>query len=181
MAVQFDSTVGGDASTSYVSDAYSLQYFENISTTRYNNWNGLTDTERQQALNGATKYIDSKYTWSMGQVVTETQALSWPRYDAYNKDGQYIESTEIPEEVMAATCELAYLSFDFTGSTPVEQSLIGEVGRTVKKEKLDGVGEVEYFSGSDSLGRYFPQIDMMLSGLISSNSIGGLTVSLRRA
>ena len=181
MAVTFDSSIGGDNSTSFVSVEGSSQYFEDTSTEKFSNWSGLSLSRQQQALNVATQYISAKFSWNGGQVVTETQALPWPRFGMYNNKNQYIGQNTIPPEVIAATCELAYLSLDFSGSCPVEQALVPEEGRTTKKEKLDGVGEVEYFSNSGDLSRYFTNISLLLGSLTSQSGVGGLNVCIRRA
>lgn len=181
MAVTFDSTIGGAAATSFCSVAQAAQYFEDTSSAKYANWVVLSDDQQKQALNKATQYLSAKYVWSQGEVVTETQALAWPRYSVYNKNGQFIDSTEIPVEIIYATCEVAYLAYDFSGATPVEQALLAETGRTTKREQLDGVGEIEYFKGAGNLDRYFPEIDMLLAPYISGSSTSNVVVNIRRA
>jgi hypothetical protein len=45
----------------------------------------------------------------MGSVVSETQALRWPRYYVYDPDGVELESDAIPQFLKNATAEYARL------------------------------------------------------------------------
>ena len=53
----------------------------------------------------ATRLLD-RLPW-VGERVTTTQALAWPRYGAYSPDGLLLASDAIPQPVQHATARLA--------------------------------------------------------------------------
>jgi hypothetical protein len=115
MAIQFvveDGTGKADA-TSYATVAQFKQYCDNNGIDYTND----ADTAIEVYLNQATKYIDMRYKF-MGFPTKNTsgnlQSLQWPR-TLVNTLGETwrfaafrnILSTEVPREVLEATCYLA--------------------------------------------------------------------------
>ena len=76
-------------------------------------WVALDETTKEAQLRNSTMYIDSTYAgkWS-GEVVNNTQSLSWPRLNAYKANGQSIPSDEVPSEVLRAASFIAVESID---------------------------------------------------------------------
>lgn len=76
--------------------------------TRGNNaeWSGA-DSVKETALIQATKMLN-RQTWT-GQKQTSTQALKFPRFSLYDDDGYLIASSVIPNFLIEATAELAWL------------------------------------------------------------------------
>ncbi len=72
-------------------------------------WQAATAGEREAAIREGTRLIHTRYRWP-GEIQSELQALSWPRYDAYHRDGKRIDPGIVPQEVQDATCEAALLS-----------------------------------------------------------------------
>ena len=71
-------------------------------------WEALTEATKEGLLRNSTMYIDSNYAgkWS-GEVLNSTQALSWPRVNAYKKNGQEVASDSVPVEVERACSFIA--------------------------------------------------------------------------
>ena len=59
-----------------------------------------------QAILWATKLLDRLVPWT-GQPVNYTQALLWPRFGMYYRNGDYIPSDVIPVDLQHATAEFA--------------------------------------------------------------------------
>lgn len=71
-------------------------------------WTAATTASRDAALVWATQLLDDSVVW-LGQRVSETQALGWPRYQVWDRDGYAIASNVVPVAVQRATAELARL------------------------------------------------------------------------
>lgn len=103
MAFTFTYTPGDASANSYCSDTYADSYFENFLNVDI--WNEQSTERKRKALVMATKQLDLlKFA---GVVSTETQALQWPRLPMADRNGNIYTSTEIPDLLQQATCELA--------------------------------------------------------------------------
>ena len=136
MAVEFDTTISGEDSTSYASIAEADQYAENYSLS---DWLALSsDDLKKQYLNKAAQYLDGFYGDSWRGVPAEAdQALSWPRSGVYKADGSLLASDQIPKAVKNAQIEAA--NFFASGT-----DITADQGPAATREKLDGLGEIEY-------------------------------------
>ncbi len=108
MEVTFDTTIGGDSSTSYVDLDYCKQY---LFDAGYTDAGTIPDSDLKRALNKATRWIDSNYrTYYTGIRQYDDQLLEWPRSSSYYPlDNYYISEDTIPIEIKYATCEVAHL------------------------------------------------------------------------
>lgn len=116
-------TVGGSASTSYVTLAEFTTY-RDLNRINADAFDAATVDNKIRALLMATRRLDRE-NWR-GSKVDGLQSLAWPRYEVPKKDsahtgtasqrlndfsmgfwGEYYESTEIPQVVKDAQCELA--------------------------------------------------------------------------
>ena len=77
--------------------------------TRLHNaeWSAASDADKTKALIQATRILDAM-TWK-GARTTTTQALKFPRFGLYTDDGIVIDSDTIPEFIVNAVSELAWL------------------------------------------------------------------------
>jgi len=139
-AVEDGSIVTG--ANSYVPVAYADTY----NTDRATAWTG-TDGEKEAALIKATDYLEQVYQgrW-IGDPLSDTQALSWPRIDDI-----------IPDRLKQAVCILA-LEAITADLNPVQD-------RAVKREKVDVI-EVEYMDNAKA-GKTRPAIDGLLRALLT--------------
>lgn len=71
-------------------------------------WTG-SDALKEAALIRATQWLDGRYgdQWPGIRWKLRGQALDWPRVEAYDRDGTYVDIETIPPEVVNATCEAA--------------------------------------------------------------------------
>lgn len=99
-----DATVGGANANSYATvaeaDAVHAQ------TLNASAWTAATNATKETALQWATRVLDTEVDWA-GWIVTETQALRWPRGEVYTRDGVLLSQLAIPTFLKQATAELA--------------------------------------------------------------------------
>ena len=145
---------GETTSTSYVSEAVADDYFE-IDRVFTATWTALTSTEKEYRLAWATRILDQKVKWN-GTKTDETNALEWPRTSVYDRNGVGIDSDEMPEQLIEATCEFAkYLNSE----DPISGAGIDFISEIV----LD-VLEIKYQEGTSQSS--FPNvINSLLRGL----------------
>lgn len=146
MTIQFvieDGTAKTDA-TSYATVAQYRQYWEN----RGVDYSSTPLESIEARLNLATEYIDSTYDFD-GTRVDEDQALSWPRYDATDRHGKYIDYETIPQRLIDATCYLA------------AQDGLQFVDDGIKSLSYGGVSKT-----FGNRGKKFPVADKLLSALV---------------
>lgn len=137
---------------SYVSIQWADDYF----TDRGNStWAAALDTNKQVALVKATDYIDATYSFS-GFKLTATQALVWPRSSAVDKYGEALEG--IPVLLMKAVSELAVRA--------LSKELIQDIDKQgyIKRERVEGVVEIEYGGDGAYASSAFTYIDRLLIG-----------------
>lgn len=118
-----DTTVGGASSDSYVTTGQ----FDTYATAM-----GWSVTITEPALRRARLYLDRAYSWR-GERVTSTQALQWPRYISGYVEGYPVASDAIPQAIMDAQCEMAYLIIG--GADPFATITGGAV--TSERKKVD--------------------------------------------
>lgn len=126
-------------------------------------WTALTNQVKEQALIRATDFLEATYrsAWR-GFRNTETQALSWPRYDLY-VDMFLVDSDIVPAAVVRATIEMA-----LRAST--DATLIEDQGRVITRERVD-VLETEY-SEFGPRNTSYTAVARMLSPYTNSSSGG---------
>jgi len=127
---------GLSTSNSYVSVAEADAYFLDATIL----WVG-TNGAKEKALVRATRTIDlmggNRF---LGIKLVETQALAWPRDEAYDRDG--IELTGIPVYLKRAVYEAALQELILEGST------MPNTTQQVKMERVEGAVQVSYVEGS---------------------------------
>jgi hypothetical protein len=137
-------------------------------------WAALaSDTVREQLLRKATDYMEQVYRlrWD-GYKKTNTQALSWPRYDVPMRDAaleSYYADNIVPAQVANACAELALKANTVT--------LAPDVGPQKKRVKVDVI-ETEYADGASQITQ-FRAIDNMLAPFLTDGS--SLNISVVRA
>lgn len=122
-------------------------------------WAATLTAAKESALVRATSYLDGKYRWP-GTRATVTQTLAWPRVDAFDADGWYLEGT--PQRLKNATFEAALIEL-----TP--GTLSATIERPTTREKVGAV-EVEY-AATVPAGPSYPQITNALAGIITSGGV----------
>lgn len=136
MAFEVETGTGSTTATSYcsvaVADAYHLKKAASATA-----WAALSSTVKQYRLEEATEIIDRDcvFMGSPASLIPSEQALQWPRYGTYDKNGIDIASDSIPLDLQKATAELAYqMTLENREEDPV---------RGIKKLKADVI-EIEF-------------------------------------
>jgi hypothetical protein len=131
-------------------------------------WTALSTTIKQQSLVNATDYLEATYrsAWK-GNRVSETQSLSWPRYNVI-VDGFNFASNVVPLQVINACIEMAIRA-------SAGETLLADQGQRVRREKIDVI-EVEYQDYSDPTQRY-PLVNRMVMPYLISASESGFSVT----
>ena len=136
MAFVTEDGTGLATSNAYVSVAEADAYFAESTTL----WAGTNGT-KEKAIVRATRAIDlmgaNKF---LGLKLVETQALAWPRDEAYDRDG--IELTGIPVYLKRAVFEAALQELISEGST------MPNTTQQVVMERVEGAVQVSYSEGS---------------------------------
>lgn len=108
MAFVFDATTGGAAANSFATVEFADDYLGgSLYATDWPATSAGADLlTKQKALVTATRELNSR-VWQGYKSDFDTQRLEFPRVGLYDRDGNSIDSTTIPEWLKEATCELA--------------------------------------------------------------------------
>ncbi len=98
---------------SIVADANSYASIETIDAYVLTNphdttWSDLTDAQKNGYAVWSCRILNEQMDWD-GWQTSDSQALDLPRSGMTDKNGNFIENNEIPNEVINAQCELARL------------------------------------------------------------------------
>lgn len=132
-------------------------------------WTG-DDADKETAILRAMRYLEN-LSWN-GVKTSQSNPLSWPRYDAYDRDGVEYASNIVPTAVVNALCEAALIELTDQGALRPTQTTTGQV----KRQKVDVI-ETEYFESNYSR-QTFDAINDELIGLVGGS--GGNSVKLVR-
>lgn len=150
LTVEDGSIVAG--AESYITLAEANTYFTNRNNAT---WAALSDAAKEAAIREAAQYIDGVYTF-IGYIVDSDQVMAWPRTPGYDLQGRTILTTEIPQKIKDAQCELALEA----SSSSLLASYTGET----QSEKVGSLA-VSYFRGSPV--KSFPFVSVLLTDLIA--------------
>jgi hypothetical protein len=165
MAFVVETGAGLSNANSYASVSAADSYVADRGIT---GWASLSQTIKEQSLVKATDYLEATYraAWK-GNRVSETQALSWPRYNVV-VDGFNFASNVVPLQVVNACIEMAIRA-------SAGETLLADQGQRVRREKIDVI-EVEYQDYSDPTQRY-PLVNRMVMPYLISASESGFGVT----
>lgn len=165
MAFTVETGAGLAAANAYVSVADADAYFADRGDPTA--WSGATDPAKQAAIVKATDYIEKRFGHRfVGTKGSSTQALSWPRDNAYDRDGFLLADDEVPTKVANATAEYALRAIAAT-LMPDPTINVDTAGQIVRKhEKVGPIErELEYQGSGGDLPAY-PHADLMLRGML---------------
>ncbi len=154
MAFVAEDGTGLENSNSYVSIADFTEYW----TDRNIDYTSKTDIEIQASLIIATQYIDNNFNF-IGYKLSNAQALKFPRYQAFTREGYFIEG--IPEKIKYAVIEATKINIGGT-------DLFG-TGEDGIKETTKSVGPIStsYKFLNTATGRVtYQAIKIYLKGLL---------------
>jgi len=131
----------------------------------------LDDDQVTPALLVTSEWIDNKYRGSFGgyKFGLRTQVRDWPRYDARDADLNDIPSDSVPDEVIAATYEGAFLQLSNPGVFAVNYT-----PPRYTSARVEGAVAVTYAQlDSASVQTQFAIVDQLLSRILAGNGDGG--------
>jgi len=105
-------------------------------------WTSADFTNKENALMMATLHLDWLFEWK-GQVVTEGQALEWPRKNVYDHRGHEVSSASIPDRVKKAQFELAMQWVVGDQLTPPGTHLTQQDTTSTRELKRQKLGSLE--------------------------------------
>lgn len=156
----------------YIDVAFLDAYFADRNVT-------LTETEaqKQAAIVISTQYVDLNNRWK-GEIVSDAQALDFPRKNVYDDEGRKLDETTIPAQLKNAVAEYAKRQLvsdiqpdvqtdDLGNITSISQTVFG----AVQESKTFEAGTGGYYG----LKRY-PLADKYLVGL----RVGGVSGNMGR-
>lgn len=130
--------------------------------------NGLTlpdDSPTEAVLRErGSVYIDATYGPRFTGTPTDPdQEREWPRTDAYIYGDTLIADDVIPNRVVTASYHAAYISATNPGALSVGYN----TNALVKRERVEGAVEVEYFESGASASGTVGYINPMIEGLLA--------------
>lgn len=104
MAVTLVATVGGATSNTLATLAEAETYFE--TRLHDDDWTDASTADKNSALAWAGMLLNT-LTWK-GDIAATTQAMCWPRDGAYDRNGNEIATTTIPQDIKYGQIEWAF-------------------------------------------------------------------------
>jgi hypothetical protein len=133
-------------------------------------WAAGDDADLTTALLRGAEYIDGLYRGAFPgyKVGARAQVREWPRYAAYDNEGNTIATDVAPDEVVYAAYEAALLEL----ATPGTLSPVVTQTDQVKREVIVGAVEVEYVgaSGVSAARPVVTKIDAIISPVLTSSA-----------
>lgn len=147
------------AANSYVNLADAEIYHESILNNT--EWTAAIDDTKNRALVMATRLLEPNLWKGTKTDTLADNALSWPRFEVFNSDGQELDGNTVPEILENATAQLAF--------ELIKTDRITDVGASkaagVKVAKV-GPLEIENFEG-DNDGSYLAPIPVQVYEMIA--------------
>ncbi len=166
MSIVVEDGTGKSNANSYISLADANTYHSDRANT---SWASAADDARNAALIKAAQWLDGTYRnrW-VGMKTDDDQSMCWPRYEAYDEDGYYIDSDSVPTRISYAQAEAALAIIDGTELSPALDR-----GGRVKREQVGPIS-TEYFDGAPARTVLSAVLDLIRSYV----SGPGLRISL---
>lgn len=153
-------------------DSYAdVDQFKAHSSAIGNDIDDFTDDQIEQVLRRATAYLDGVYgSRFIGEAATFEQSLEWPRKRAFFR-GKFFPDNIIPEKLIAATCEAAFLSATDSAALTADYSASSQIVREKVGELEVQYSDKQTLSLEGALPRY-SVIENLLFGLIRPDQAG---------
>lgn len=142
---------------------------------------GITATITEPDLVVASEWLDNNFAEQFSGIKTglRAQEREQPRTGQYDRDGNAIPVSEVPDEVVRATYEVAYRQNVSPGSLYTDATM----GKNVVKAAVSGAVSVEYAGATDisDLQLMIPIVGKILAPILTgSGNVGNLSAPSRR-
>lgn len=137
-----------------------------------NDWLNAT-ADQDAAIRRATAFLDRTYTWKGYKTWGRSQTLAWPRVEVLDEEDNEILGTEIPIEIVQATCELAA----YEAANPGALTPAVTATSFVTRERVGDI-EVNYAVAGGSAEAMRPTligVEDLISGLLARGRSTSLT------
>ncbi len=160
MAITIEDGTGLSNAEAYVSVADCDTYHSNRGNAA---WTGA-DSVKEEALRKATAYLEGIYAQRfVGTKGSSTQALSWPRENAYDRDGVLISGNALPQALVDAQAELALRAL--SGDLAPDVSNPGAIRR--KRSKVGPIETETEYSGGASDAKSYRLVGLLLRPILT--------------
>lgn len=105
MALTLVATPKAADANAYLTRAEADAYFE--TRLHVSKWTSATNATKDAAIVWATAIMERAFEWQ-GSIVKQEQALSWPRYGIYDRNGRVIDHDTVPANIKHACAEFAF-------------------------------------------------------------------------
>ncbi len=154
MAITLTATVGGASSNTLATLAEAETYM--AERLHGDAWTTATSEQKKAALVWAGKLMNTLQWWGSTVDQVTPQAMAWPRDDVYDRDGNEIAGTIIPNDIKYGQIEWAFAlvqedlqkESDTTGIWETEVDVIKVKFDRYKRQKdTIPLSAMQYFSG----------------------------------
>lgn len=155
-------TIGSVTYTVYSDISDADDYFNG--STRFSDWDGLTTDEKGRALVSSTRLLE-RQTWQ-GNKTDSGQDLAFPRTGLTDRDGNEVDDSTIPADVIEASQLLAL--FIHLEELNEQTSSTEDLNKRIKA----GSVEIEKFRADKDTVKKFPnQIIELIGAFLASQTI----------
>jgi hypothetical protein len=139
-------------------DAYFVKYGASAA------WTAADDATKEVGLRTAARRMRALYrgAW-IGRRYLETQALSWPRSEAWDEDGYLISHTIVPPAVRDANTILAGNHVD---GDDLMADVSDDAAVTSESVKIGPIAVAQEFAGAKPVEKQYPLVDELLRPLL---------------
>lgn len=130
-------------------------------------WSSASSGDKEKALVTATRQLDRQNWEGSKYEDAPTQVLDFPRSGLVDDEGDEVDETTVPQQIIDATCELGLALLD---NTQLQDE--SSTGSNIKSLKA-GSAEIEYIRATS--GKRFPTIVDELIGLWLTAGSGSAT------
>lgn len=167
MAFLLEDGTGLAGANAYTSVAAVLTYLTDRGRETENSWSTLTSAQQEEYIVRATDYIEKVFNqrWK-GWMNSNTQGLTWPRYNALGKEGWHYESDEVPAALAQATAEYAVRAAGLATSELMPDPTTDATGRVVVEKQLGPLRKKFAENASTRVIKRYPAADRLLRDLV---------------
>lgn len=141
-------------------DIYASEHFIGTDLTT---WNAASVADKEASLRQSTQFIDANFRDRFpGQIRSESQALEWPRVNAFDRAGRVLN--QVPDIIKTATVELAKERVVSGGNLVASEARGGQV----KRVKVGPI-EQEFMDGAPA-GTVYRWVEQLISKVLQPTS-----------